>query len=262
MSGTLAVVVMIVLVTILLIQLCLVYTTACYDKVFRGSSDPAPLDDELSGQREARAWAQVASNMDPPGDENCVQSAAYQKARAREAAYGNWTQDFLKARMNSQFLATWTGQHSDGHAHTYAIKEPPDGYNHPLWMQATDCARDDKGSKIPSQPLYTRRITSTALQLACDHAFTGSYSKCFRRADPPEFHSCPCGYGLRNPKHLILHCPRHTRHRINAGIAGCYNPLTLTQLFSTKRGVAYLLDFLKMSSVAVADDSSLRQTWK
>ena len=147
-----------------------------------------PLDDELSGQREARAWAQVASNMDPPGDENRVNSAAYQKARAREAAYGNWTQDFLKARMNSQFLATRTSQHSDSHAHTYVIKEPPDGNNHPLWIRATDCARDDKGRKIPSQPLYTRRITSTALQLACDHAFTGSYSKRFRRADPPEFH--------------------------------------------------------------------------
>ena len=42
----------------------------------------SPLDDELSGQREARAWAQVASNMDPPEDENHIQSAVYQKARA------------------------------------------------------------------------------------------------------------------------------------------------------------------------------------
>ena len=32
------------LVTILLIQLCLIHTTACYDKVFRGSLDPASLD--------------------------------------------------------------------------------------------------------------------------------------------------------------------------------------------------------------------------
>ena len=45
-----------------------------------------PLDDELSGQREAMAWAQVASNMDLPGDKNRIQSAAYQKVRAREAA--------------------------------------------------------------------------------------------------------------------------------------------------------------------------------
>ena len=127
---------------------------------------------------------------------------------------------------------------------------PPDGRNHPLWTWAMDCSRYDKGRKIPSQPLYTRRTTSTALQLACDHTFTGSYSKCFHRADPPEYHSCPCGFGLRNPTHLILHCPRHTCHCINAGIAGRYNPLTLTQLFSTKRGVAYLLDFIKMSSIA------------
>ena len=187
---------------------------------------------------------------DLPGDENRVQSAAYQKARAREKAYGNWTQDFLKARMNAQFLATWTGQSSDGHAHTYTIIHPPDGNNHPLWTHATDSARDDKGRKIPSQPLYDRHTTSTALQLACDHAFTGSYSKHFHHTDPPEFHSCPCGYGLRNPTHLILHCPRHTNQRVNAGIAGHYNPPTLTQLFSTKRGVAYLLDFLKASKVA------------
>ena len=26
-------------------------------------------------------------------------------------AYGNWTQDFLKARMNSTFLATWMANH-------------------------------------------------------------------------------------------------------------------------------------------------------
>ena len=166
-----------------------------------------PLDDKLSGKREARAWAQVASTMDLPGDENRIQSAVYQKARAHEAAYGNWTQDFLKARMNSQFLTTWTGQSLDSHAHIYVIKEPPDGHNHPLWMCATDCARDDRGHKIPSQPLYTQRTTSIALQLACDHSFTGSYSKCFRQANPPEFHSCLCGYGLRNPTHLILHCP-------------------------------------------------------
>ena len=136
--------------------------------------------------------------------------------------------------------------------------EPPDGRNHPLWTRATDCARDGNGQKIPSQPLYTRRTTSTALQLACDHAFTRSYSKRFRRANPPEYHSCPCGFGLRNPKHLILHCPRHTRHHINAGIAGRYNPLTLTQLFSTKRGVVYLLDFIKMSSIATQPECVLR----
>ena len=132
----------------------------------------------------------------------------------------------------------------------------PDGNNHPLWTHATDCARDNRGHKITSQPLYTRRTTSAALQLACDHAFTGSYSKRFRQADPPESHSCPCGYGLRNPKHLILHCPRHTRHHINTGIAGRYNPLTLTQLFSTKRGVAYLLDFLKSSKIATQPECS------
>ena len=92
--------------------------------------------------------------------------------------------------MNSQFLATWTGQPSDSHAHTHIIIDPPNGRNHPLWPCATDCARNNKGYKIASQPLYIRHTTSTTLQLACNHAFTGSYSECFCQANPLEFHSC------------------------------------------------------------------------
>lgn len=44
--------------------------------------------------------------------------------------------------------------------------------------------KDAKGRKL-KRPLYSRRTTSTALQLAVDHAFTGSYASRFRPADPP-----------------------------------------------------------------------------
>ena len=151
-----------------------------------------------------------------------------------------------RTTVNSSWVKPWA----------VVLWQPPNGHNHPLWTWAMDCARDDRGRQITSQHLYTRCTTSTTLQLAYNHTFTGSYSKCFSWADTPEFHSCLCGYGLRNANHLILHCPWHTHHRINAGIAGHYNPPTLTQLFSTKRGVAYLLDFLQSSQVATTPECS------
>jgi hypothetical protein len=46
--------------------------------------------------------------------------------------------------------------------------------------------KDDRGKKT-KRPLYSRRTTSTAFQLAVDHAFTGSYAKRFRPADPVTF---------------------------------------------------------------------------
>ncbi|KAH9019214.1 hypothetical protein EDB85DRAFT_2197842 [Lactarius pseudohatsudake] len=132
-------------------------------------------------------------------------------------------------------------------AHTHVLLRPPDGNNHPLWSAATDCERDDKNRRILSRPLYKRRTTSTALQLAVDHAFTGSYAKRFRPDDPPSSITCPCGWGLRDPPHLILSCPRFFQHRINSAVSGQYFPLTYTQLFTTSKGTKRLMDYLSTS---------------
>ena len=132
---------------------------------------------------------------------------------------------------------------------------PPNGHNHPLWTRAVDCHRDEQGRKIPTKPLYTRRTTSTALQLVVDHAFTGSYAKRFRPADPPESHTCPCGYGLRTPTHIIIHCARHTQQRINTAIIGTRFPLPFTKLFTMKRGAARLLDFIQLTGVGTRPEA-------
>src|SRR6266702_846068 len=126
------------------------------------------------------------------------------------------------------------------------IHRPPDGHNHPLWIEAVKCATDDQGRKLSKQPKYLRHVTSTALQLAMDHAFTGSYAKRFRPSDPPESVSCPCGAGLRDPPHLILHCPRFLQQRINAGIYSHSSLLPYNHLYA-KKGVVQFLSFLTES---------------
>ncbi|KAH9030693.1 hypothetical protein EDB85DRAFT_2290443, partial [Lactarius pseudohatsudake] len=73
---------------------------------------------------------------------------------------------------------------------------------------------------ILSRPLFTRCSTSLAFQVAVDHAFTGSYAKRFRRHDPPSSVTCPCGWGLRDPPHLISSCLRYFHHRIDSGVSG------------------------------------------
>jgi hypothetical protein len=206
-----------------------------------------PLDEELEGQKEARTRALEASRIDPPDGYNRVQSAAFQKKRARDNAYFRWSQEWYLARAKNKLQLSATGLPLDGHAHTHAILAPPDGRNHPLWSKAVDCERDNKGRRIPSRPLYTRRTTSTTIQLAVDHAFTGSYAKRFRPSDPLESQGCPCGRGLRTPTHIILHCARHMQHRLNAAISGHYSPLPFNRLFTTKKGAERLLNFIQSS---------------
>lgn len=43
----------------------------------------------------------------------------------------------------------------------------------------------------------------TLLQIATDHAFTGTYVQHFRMNDPPEAIECPCGAHIRSAEHII-----------------------------------------------------------
>ena len=76
---------------------------------------------------------------------------------------------------------------------------------------------DELGLKT-KRPLYRRHTTSTALQLAVDHTFTGSYVARFRPADPPETLRCPCSSPSRDPTHIILDCPLFTEARLTSSI--------------------------------------------
>ena len=100
---------------------------------------------------------------------------------------------------------------------------------------------------------------STALQLAVDHTFTGSYTARFRPSDPPHTLSCICGARLRDPDHIIRRCPVFHQQRIDTVIHAAYRTLTLQQLFNSYP--ERLLAFLQAPGIAQPHPSS-NTTWQ
>ncbi|KAH9046212.1 hypothetical protein EDB84DRAFT_1629057 [Lactarius hengduanensis] len=187
-----------------------------------------PRDEELEGQNVAHLRAQEAARLDPP-DQPHLRSAAFQKRRAREEAFHSWAFDWYLARVEGQWRELTRGLPPEGHAHTHVHLRPPDGNNHPLWSAAIDCS------------------TPSAFQLAVDHAFTGSYAKRFRRHGHPSSVTCPCGWGLRDPPHLISSCPRYFHHRTDPSVPGQCYPLSYSQLFPTSKGAKRLMALIQLS---------------
>jgi hypothetical protein len=210
----------------------------------------APADDYLEGHNMAVEAAKQASWGLPPDGMDRIQSASFQKSRARQKAFLAWEHEFELERCLAQFRLHWTGDSGEGHTHREKIiTEPPSTNNHLLWVAATDIKRDKHGCKT-HRPLYSRRTTSTAVQLAVDHAFTGSYAKRFRPSDPVETTACICGATLRTPTHLIRECLRHYQVRVNAGIQSHMRMLTLEQLHATTKKAHQLLRFIAEGKVA------------
>jgi hypothetical protein len=214
----------------------------------------APKDDELEGDRMARSLAATACQRnlaDLPNGMDRVLSAAYQKDRARRRAFHQWELDYHLARAHNDLQVEATGIALDGAAYQYTISQPPSEHNHPLWSAAVAMEKDEQGRKT-RRPLFPRRTTSTALQLAVDHAFTGSYASKFRPLDPPSSLTCPCGAHLRNPHHLIRDCCFHYLTRVSTLITNHGRTLSLPQLFSHSVEHAHrLLSFIHRSRVAM-----------
>jgi hypothetical protein len=143
-----------------------------------------------------------------------ILSAAFQKDRTRRKAFHQWELEYKDARTRNALHIESTGAPLDGAAYQYTISQPPSKVNHPLWSAAVAMEKDKRGRKT-WRPLFSQRTTSTALQLAVDHAFTGSYARRFCPTDPPESLRCPCGFHLRNPDHLIRHCRFFYLHRLS-----------------------------------------------
>jgi hypothetical protein len=156
----------------------------------------------------------------------------------------------LARARNVQHLKS-TGTPLDEAAYQYAISQPPSEVNHPLWSTMVATEKDERGRKT-RHPLFTWQTTSTALQLAVDHAFTSSYAQCFRPSDPPESLWCPCGSPLCNPDHLIQHCRFHYLHRLSCLIITHGHILPLKSLFSHLVEQAHrLLSFIQHSCAAM-----------
>jgi hypothetical protein len=179
-----------------------------------------------------------------------IQSAAFQKDRARKKAFANWEHKFGLERCLAQFRLRWLGDSGEGHVfRERIITEPPSVGHHPLWAAATEVKKDENGKKTRI-PKYSRQNHICALQLAVDHAFTGSYARRFRPADPPETTACPCGAHTRSPSHLIRDCPRLLQQRINAGLLSHNRTFTLEKLHSSIKHAHQLLTFISEGKVA------------
>jgi hypothetical protein len=214
----------------------------------------APRDDDLEGSRLASFLATGACRVDLadlPNGMDRVQSAAYQKDRARRQAFLDWEKDYWLARAHNDLQVNATGFPLDRVAYQYAISQPPSETNHPLWSAATAMEKDKRGRKTWC-PLFSRQTTSTTLQLAVDHAFTGSYAKKFRPLDPPTSLPCPCGHPLRTPHHLIRDCRLYYLQRVGHRIINNSHTLSLKTLFSTTTQMAHcLLSFIADSHAAM-----------
>jgi hypothetical protein len=214
----------------------------------------APKDDSLEGNWLARSLASQVCGRDTadlPNRMDRILSAAFQKDRARRAAFHQWELDYKAARTRNTIHLESFGSPLDGAAYRYAISQPPSEVNHPLWSAAVAMEKDEWGRKT-QRPIFTRRTTSTTLQLAVDHAFTGSYASRFRPNDPPSSLRCPCGFHLRNPDHLIRHCRYFYLPRLSSQIISRGLILSLKTLFSHSVEHSHrLLSFIQQSRAAM-----------
>lgn len=210
----------------------------------------APVDEELAGFNMARDAAKEASWGLPPDGIDRIQSAAFQKDRARRKAFQDWENEFGLEQCLAQFRLNVTGHAGEGHAYSERIiVDPYSVSHHPLWAAATDMERDEHGKKT-RRPRYSRRVTLAAFQLAVDCALTGSYAHRFRPADPPETTTCPCRANYRTPTHLIRECPLYLRPRINHGIHNHMRTLSLAQLHHTIPRAHELLKYIAKGKIA------------
>lgn len=92
---------------------------------------------------------------------------------------------------------------------TQTLTRPPDGNNHPLWQAATDWKKDVRDKK--EKKFTFSRTTSTAFQVAVDHAFLTPSRDRKPRASalgtpppPRESRKCPCGVPIRSPQPHVL----------------------------------------------------------
>ena len=220
----------------------------------------SPKNDNLRSDLLARTLAAEASQEFPPEGMDSIQSAAFQKGRAKARAFQQWERQYRHNRMQEEFRTRWLGvvEAPPRFCYQHAISEPPSIHHHPLWKEATKLTKKIAGQR--RRPKYTRRTTSTALQLAVDHAFTGSYARRFRPSDPPETNLCVCSPVLRDPLHLLTKCPLFHQQRVDAVIITDHRTLSLRQLFQIHPD--RLLAFLQAPGIARPPPNTSQREWR
>ena len=199
----------------------------------------------------ARTHALRACTVTPRASLNRVQSAAHCKAIARERAFRNWALEWQASCCKR------VGQ--DSFAYEYAIPDPPDGKNHPLWRAATMTnTHPISGRRVP---LFSRHTTSTAFRLAVGHAFTSEYTRRFRPDLDGDVLACPCGFPDHSFYHILYDCRLHSRVRVevNPNLRWASKPPDF--FLSTTHGGFMLCEFLQQSRAAFKPPNETRVLW-
>ena len=199
----------------------------------------------------ARTHALRACTVPPRASLNRVQSAAHSKAIARERAFRNWAREWQASRRKH------VGR--DSFAYEYAIPDPPNGKNHPLWHAATmTITHPTSGRRVP---LFSRHTTSTAFRLAVGHAFTSEYTRRFRPDLDGDDLACPCGFPDHSFYHIVYDCRLHSRVRVevNPNMRWASKPPDF--FLSTSHGGFMFCDFLQRSRAAFKPPNETCVLW-
>ena len=107
----------------------------------------SPKNDDLHSDLLLRTLAAEASQEFPPDGMDSIQSAAYQKGRAKTRAYQQWECQYRHNRMQEEFRTTWLGTVAvpPQFCYQHAITEPPSIHHHPLWKEATSLTKKVAG---------------------------------------------------------------------------------------------------------------------
>ena len=148
-------------------------------------------------------------------------SLSYLKRKAKEEILARWKQEWKETKPAQK-----------GKAYSKATQERP---------------------KIAykMQPLSgPKRVLAAYHQLKLGKGFFKQFSKAVGKDDKGEcFGSCRA---LQTPEHLLLHCKHYTAERKRMLKTLDTPTLTLQQLFSTAKGSAALIDFLRETEIATA----------
>ena len=199
----------------------------------------------------SRFRALAACKTTPRASLNRVQSASHLNAVARERAFRKWAQEWQATRHKR------VGR--DSFAYEYAVLNPPDGKNHPLWIAATSTTTDPlTGRRLP---LFSRHTTSTALRLAVGHAFTSEYTRRFRPDLAGTDMACPCGWPDHSFYHLLYECHLHrtARHNANPALRWASEPPDF--FLSTMPWGFIFCDFLQHSRAAFKPPNETAVRW-
>ena len=181
-----------------------------------------------------RLKAMEACTLTPRASLNRVQSAAYQKQVTRQRAFSKWAEEWQEERRKRY------GR--DSFAYEYALTQPPNGQNHPLWKAAVD--------KTEGVPSFSRHTTTTALRLAVGHAFISDYTRRFRPDIPEDENYCACGFPDHSFHHVLYDCPRYAGARISAGGLRQWDDESPLYYFRDFYSSRQFLDFLQISRAA------------